>query len=494
MTASTQTLCPPPGCAAGRCPLCGGPNACREASTEPYKGPCWCERRSFPEALLALVPRDAVVRACICERCLVESQGFHTAPEETTADSYRDPETGCRVFTAEYLRRRGECCDSGCRHCPWDQNARRVATDPNRSRQREEASTRLPLGNPKPEQERPVTSTPAGFPLGLAVLALWMWLAPHGAAAATLTEEFGSDPLDRGWLASGRTNLYAWDSAAQRLEVTWDSSAPHSLFALPLGETLTTNESFAFGLDLVLTEAEGGVRPPRSGAMQVAFGLLDLPRALREHYPRAAGRAFDLVEFNWFPPGEIPGFGVVDPTVSPVLFDSAGHVAASFTFPLELTLGVPHRIRCEFDRKQRELRTTLISGGVEQPVRRVTLPAAFADFSLNAFALMNWSEADSPFDSVLARGHVDRIVIELPPPPIGTVEMTAPGEVSFAMLGGWQYDVEASEDLVRWRHVLGIAGSEGRARVPDHGGVPSGRQFYRVRATRVPKPGLPPPP
>src|SRR6266850_8017022 len=24
------------------------------------------------------------------------------------------------VFTAAYLRRRGYCCDSGCRHCPYD--------------------------------------------------------------------------------------------------------------------------------------------------------------------------------------------------------------------------------------------------------------------------------------------------------------------------------------------------------------------------------------
>jgi hypothetical protein len=23
------------------------------------------------------------------------------------------------VFTASYLRRRGYCCDSGCRHCPY---------------------------------------------------------------------------------------------------------------------------------------------------------------------------------------------------------------------------------------------------------------------------------------------------------------------------------------------------------------------------------------
>ena len=28
-------------------------------------------------------------------------------------------ERGLYVFTAEYLRRRGFCCASGCRHCPY---------------------------------------------------------------------------------------------------------------------------------------------------------------------------------------------------------------------------------------------------------------------------------------------------------------------------------------------------------------------------------------
>jgi len=23
------------------------------------------------------------------------------------------------VFTEKYLRERGDCCESGCRHCPW---------------------------------------------------------------------------------------------------------------------------------------------------------------------------------------------------------------------------------------------------------------------------------------------------------------------------------------------------------------------------------------
>jgi hypothetical protein len=32
---------------------------------------------------------------------------------------YLDPVTGLFVMTAVYLWERGECCDSGCRHCPY---------------------------------------------------------------------------------------------------------------------------------------------------------------------------------------------------------------------------------------------------------------------------------------------------------------------------------------------------------------------------------------
>jgi Family of unknown function (DUF5522) len=35
------------------------------------------------------------------------------------ADTYIDPGTGYTVLTAGYLARRGHCCESGCRHCPY---------------------------------------------------------------------------------------------------------------------------------------------------------------------------------------------------------------------------------------------------------------------------------------------------------------------------------------------------------------------------------------
>jgi len=33
-------------------------------------------------------------------------------------------EGGRVVFTTDYLRRRGSCCGSGCRNCPWDRSRR----------------------------------------------------------------------------------------------------------------------------------------------------------------------------------------------------------------------------------------------------------------------------------------------------------------------------------------------------------------------------------
>jgi iron complex transport system substrate-binding protein len=40
--------------------------------------------------------------------------------------TYVDPATGYDVFTANFLRCRGYCCGSGCRHCPYPQEASRA--------------------------------------------------------------------------------------------------------------------------------------------------------------------------------------------------------------------------------------------------------------------------------------------------------------------------------------------------------------------------------
>ncbi|HUA66694.1 MAG TPA: cysteine-rich CWC family protein [Alphaproteobacteria bacterium] len=105
----------------GRCPLCGNPNNCQLCATDPYKGPCWCAKVEIPDALLAQVPLDLRNKACICRHCIME---FHrsknsgtTRPQISSDDFYF--ENGLMVFKAAWHLRRGYCCGSNCRHCPY---------------------------------------------------------------------------------------------------------------------------------------------------------------------------------------------------------------------------------------------------------------------------------------------------------------------------------------------------------------------------------------
>lgn len=60
-----------------------------------------------PDRLGVSTPRRDEILAC------------HAAACAAGADGYIDPVSGRWVFSATYLWRRGTCCDSGCRHCPY---------------------------------------------------------------------------------------------------------------------------------------------------------------------------------------------------------------------------------------------------------------------------------------------------------------------------------------------------------------------------------------
>jgi hypothetical protein len=71
--------------------------------------------------LIAQVPPALRNNACICRDCVMK---FHRTTSGIAAkkilpgDFYFDG--GLTVFTAEFHLRRGHCCDSGCRHCPFN--------------------------------------------------------------------------------------------------------------------------------------------------------------------------------------------------------------------------------------------------------------------------------------------------------------------------------------------------------------------------------------
>ena len=113
---------------ASTCPLCSRPNDCQLCTAAAYKGPCWCAKVSIPEELLAQIPPKLRNQACLCAKCVME---FHRErasrrpkPQTVPGDFYF--EEGLIVFTAEYHLRRGYCCGSGCRHCPYALKEREI--------------------------------------------------------------------------------------------------------------------------------------------------------------------------------------------------------------------------------------------------------------------------------------------------------------------------------------------------------------------------------
>lgn len=65
-----------------RCPLCGQPNRCAmelERETGVKQGPCWCVSAVFTPELLARVPADAQVAACVCAACAAAAAALDKA-------------------------------------------------------------------------------------------------------------------------------------------------------------------------------------------------------------------------------------------------------------------------------------------------------------------------------------------------------------------------------------------------------------------------------
>src|SRR5216110_1712589 len=108
----------------------------------------------------------------------------------------------------------------------------------------------------------------------LAVSLLWMLGRPLGWATV-LHEDFSSDPLEGRWQIFGDRSLFQWDSSAQVLAVTWDSSHSNSFFHLPLGLVLTAADDFSFAFDLRLQDIRAGSTPDKSNEFEIAIGLLN---------------------------------------------------------------------------------------------------------------------------------------------------------------------------------------------------------------------------
>ncbi len=104
-----------------QCPLCGRPNGCQLCSDGADKERCWCFDVVIPPELVSQIPEVHRNQVCICHDCVTNFRREH-APQRPAAklspgDFYF--ENNVIVFTAQYHMKRGFCCGSGCRHCPY---------------------------------------------------------------------------------------------------------------------------------------------------------------------------------------------------------------------------------------------------------------------------------------------------------------------------------------------------------------------------------------
>jgi len=217
---------------------------------------------------------------------------------------------------------------------------------------------------------------------------------------------------------------------------------------------------------------------------ELAVGFLNMEAATQTNFLRGTGfNSPNLVEFAYFPD---TGFGA---TISPTIISTNHDWAASFNFPLELTLNDLFRVQMVYAASNQTLRTVVTRNGQGfGPLEDVVIAPPFTDFRLDAVSICSYSDAgQDPLwgGSILARGVVDNLVVTTPPPPIQTVTGTLSEglwRVEFDSRTNWLYRLETTSDFTKWILVNSAPGTGGRMAMQDQ--ETQDARFYRVVADR----------
>src|ERR1041384_1470893 len=273
--------------------------------------------------------------------------------------------------------------------------------------------------------------------------------------AATLLEDFSTNPSQNGWRTFGHTNLFHWDAAQQSLQVTWDSSLPNSYFYRPLGTVLAKDDDFALEFDIRLSDISTN---SKSGPAEIAVGFLNFAEATSTNFLRDTGLdplhgPRDVVEIDYFPAGYYPEFGPVSPSFSPTIISSNDAFASGFAL-LEMTTNDVFHIRLSYSGTNQTLSTVITRNGDPfGPIGDVVLDTNFSDFRVDTVAICSYSDVGDDYDSVLGHGIVDNLLVTFPAPPIGIVLagwVNQQWQVEFASRTNWLYTLERTADLQSW--------------------------------------------
>lgn len=64
------------------CPICEGDNLCGNVSEAVE--PCWCTKKTFPQAVFQQIPEQQLYKQCICEACLERITKIEQASKRST--------------------------------------------------------------------------------------------------------------------------------------------------------------------------------------------------------------------------------------------------------------------------------------------------------------------------------------------------------------------------------------------------------------------------
>ncbi len=318
------------------------------------------------------------------------------------------------------------------------------------------------------------------------MLILWGLVAASIGGAATISENFSSDPHQNGWNIFGDTNLFHWNVTNQNLDVTWDSSQSNSYFYHSLGTIVAKSDNFSLAFDLQLNDIAVGVNSNQPDTFELVVGFINLMSATSTNLERGTGisaahGARNACEFDYFPDS---GYGA---TISPTLISSNNQFATQFAFPLALDPGALFHVEMTYTAGTRTLQTTVTRNG--QPfgtIPNVVLGSSFSDFRLDQVAVCNYSDTGAD-GSLLAHGTVDNLVVTVPAPPMQNLTggfTNSVWQVQFLSQSNWLYTLQSTTNLQTWTNTSAPAAGNGTNLFLQDARPPSDEAFYRVQAER----------
>ena len=334
------------------------------------------------------------------------------------------------------------------------------------------------------------------------LLALASLSVLSASRAATIVEDFSTNPLTNGWQIFGETNLFVWNPTNRDLQVTWDSSRSNSYFYYPLGAQFTRSDDLSVEFDLNLADITSGAEAGKTGPMEIGIGFLNSADAMGTSFMRGVwGGAPNVAEFDYYPAGyyefggsELPIAATTTPAF--IAGTDSQHYAPEYlgSYEYGLPTSQSFHVRLNYDGLSQAATLVVTTNGLPLEV----LPALVLNsatnsqftgadnFSVDMVSISSYSSSGDDYDSVLAHGTVGNLIVKASIRAIGRLsgDFTTNGVWEARFLGrtNWLYTLERTTDFGSWTPVSATLGGVEDEMILQDTNALAAKAFYRVRA------------